>query len=100
MIEALFTDRTAEDCLAALAEAGVPSGKVRTLDDVYDWDQTRSQGLLRLGRPRDARAPSSCRARRSGSTTTRTPAAGPPTCAPPTLDQHGDAIREWLDSDA
>ena len=25
---------------------GVPAGKVRTLDDVYTWDQTLSQGLL------------------------------------------------------
>ena len=55
VIEAAFADRTAEDCLAVLAEAGVPSGKVRTLDDVYDWEQTLSQGLLRRRRPPDAR---------------------------------------------
>ena len=36
----------AADLLAALAEAGVPAGEVRTLDRVYDWDQTRSQGLV------------------------------------------------------
>ena len=29
-----------------LAEAGVPAGRVRTLDEVYEWDQTASQGLL------------------------------------------------------
>ena len=28
------------------SDAGVPSGKVRTMDDVYTWDQTLSQGLL------------------------------------------------------
>ncbi|MFG1942975.1 CaiB/BaiF CoA transferase family protein [Nonomuraea sp. NPDC048826] len=32
--------------LAKLAEAGVPAGAIRTLDEVYAWDQTRSQGLL------------------------------------------------------
>ncbi|WP_327091118.1 CoA transferase [Nonomuraea sp. NBC_01738] len=32
--------------LAALAELGVPAGAIRTLDEVYAWDQTRSQGLL------------------------------------------------------
>ena len=99
VIEALFADRTAEDCLAALAEAGVPSGKVRTLDDVYDWEQTRSQGLLVSRRPRDARDP---RAARLADPLRRRRAlrrpAHPPG-APPTLDQHGDAIREWLDSD-
>src|SRR5690349_6983182 len=46
VIEALLADRSAEDCLAVLAEAGVPSGKVRTIDDVDNWEQTRSQGLL------------------------------------------------------
>ena len=38
--------RPAEDWLARLAELGIPAGKVRTLDDVYTWDQTLSQGLL------------------------------------------------------
>ncbi|RBQ19565.1 CoA transferase [Spongiactinospora rosea] len=32
--------------LTALTEAGVPAGAIRTLDEVYDWEQTRSQGLL------------------------------------------------------
>ena len=45
-VEAAFADKGAEHWLAALAEAGVPAGKVRTLDDVYAWEQTRSQGLL------------------------------------------------------
>ena len=36
----------AESWLARLAELGIPAGKVRTLDDVYGWDQTRSQGLV------------------------------------------------------
>ena len=40
-------DRTPlADLLPRLAEIGVPAGEVRTLDRVYDWDQTRSQGLL------------------------------------------------------
>jgi len=43
--ERLATD-PAEHWLAALADAGVPAGKVRTLDDVYAWDQARSQDLL------------------------------------------------------
>ncbi|PZG28905.1 CoA transferase [Spongiactinospora gelatinilytica] len=32
--------------LAALTEAGVPAGAIRALDEVYTWEQTRSQGLL------------------------------------------------------
>lgn len=32
--------------LARLGEAGVPAGAIRSLDEVYAWEQTRSQGLL------------------------------------------------------
>ena len=45
-LAALFADQDAEHWLARLAEVGVPSGKVRTMDDVYAWDQVRSQGLV------------------------------------------------------
>ena len=46
VVEAAFADWDAEPLLARLAEVGVPAGKVRTLDEVYAWDQTASQGLL------------------------------------------------------
>jgi crotonobetainyl-CoA:carnitine CoA-transferase CaiB-like acyl-CoA transferase len=45
-LESAFADKPAEHWLELLATAGVPSGKVRSLDDVYAWEQTRSQGLL------------------------------------------------------
>ncbi|WP_084960550.1 CaiB/BaiF CoA transferase family protein [Thermoactinospora rubra] len=32
--------------LAALRELGVPAGAIRSIDEVYAWEQTRSQGLL------------------------------------------------------
>ena len=44
------------------------------------------------------RARCSCPARRSASTTTPTPAGAPTHLAPPTLGQHDESIREWLDS--
>jgi crotonobetainyl-CoA:carnitine CoA-transferase CaiB-like acyl-CoA transferase len=46
VVEDAFADHDAEPLLARLAEAGVPAGKVRTMDDVYTWDQVASQGLL------------------------------------------------------
>ncbi|MDO9381027.1 MAG: CoA transferase [Nocardioidaceae bacterium] len=46
VVEDVFASDGAETWLARLAEAGIPAGKVRTIDDVYAWDQTRSQGLL------------------------------------------------------
>lgn len=96
VVEAAFADHDAEPLLALLAEAGIPAGKVRTLDEVYDWDQVASQGL-RLDVEHDT----------LGTVTL----PGPPLrffaadgtevrrehAAPPTLDQHGAALRAWLD---
>jgi len=45
-VEGAFAGWDAADLLAKLAALGIPAGKVRTLDEVYTWDQTRSQGLL------------------------------------------------------
>ncbi|MBD3144778.1 CaiB/BaiF CoA transferase family protein [Microbispora bryophytorum] len=35
-----------EHWLAALREIGVPAGAIRSIDEVYAWDQVRSQGLI------------------------------------------------------
>lgn len=45
-IERALSGDNAETWLTKLREVGVPAGKVRTLDEVYSWDQTLSQGLL------------------------------------------------------
>jgi crotonobetainyl-CoA:carnitine CoA-transferase CaiB-like acyl-CoA transferase len=46
VVEGAFAGIAAADLLPRLAEAGIPAGKVRTLDEVYGWDQTVSQGLV------------------------------------------------------
>ena len=46
LLERAFADLSPEELLARLADAGIPAGKVRTLDEVYTWDQTLSQGLV------------------------------------------------------
>src|SRR4051794_28005531 len=99
LLESAFADVSAEDLLARLATAGIPAGKVRTIDEVYGWEQTLSQGLLvdvdhaTLGRvqlpgpPLRFFTPSS-----DGETeTTRREHA-----APPVLGADGEAIRAWL----
>lgn len=45
-IEATFAAWRADTLLARLDELGIPAGCVRTVDQVYEWDQTRSQGLV------------------------------------------------------
>jgi len=46
LIESRFATFEADALLALLAELGIPAGRVRSIDEVYEWDQTRSQGLL------------------------------------------------------
>ena len=46
LLEGAFAQIAAEDLLARLNTVGIPSGKVRTIDEVYTWDQALSQGLL------------------------------------------------------
>ncbi len=45
-VETAFARYSTVDLLAKLGEIGVPSGEVKNLQQVYDWEQTRSQGLL------------------------------------------------------
>ena len=96
LVEGVFAGWKAADLLARLDEIGVPAGKVRTIDEVYAWEQTRSQGLLidvdhdTLGRLRLAGPPLRF-FDRAGQEVTRTAHV-----APPTLDQHGPTVRCWL----
>lgn len=46
LVESVFSGYDSADLLPRLAELGIPAGRVRTLDEVYEWEQTRSQGLL------------------------------------------------------
>lgn len=94
-IEGVFASWNAADLLARLAEVGIPAGKVRTLDEVYAWKQTRSQGLLidvehaTLGRLELPGPP--LRFFDGAEEVTRSAHK-----APPTLDADGEAVRRWL----
>ena len=97
-LESHFAHQPAEHWLGLLADAGVPSGKVRSMDDVYEWDQALSQGLKLTGRalhPGRDRPPGSTVAVRRQRPLRRPDRAR----APPTLGQHNESIRAWLDSD-
>ena len=45
-IERVLATDSADHWLTVLLAAGIPAGKVRAMDEVYAWDQTRSQGLV------------------------------------------------------
>ncbi|MGS0687505.1 CaiB/BaiF CoA transferase family protein [Nakamurella sp. GG22] len=97
-IESAFTAYSTPELLAKLAEIGVPSGQVKNLQEVYEWDQTRSQGLLigvehpvlgeieLPGPPLRFFDPAGDEWRREHA-------------APPLLGQHTDEVLGWLDSD-
>ena len=95
-IETVFSAWEPDALLAALQEAGIPAGRVRDLQQVYEWDQTQSQGLLvdvnhaTLGRIRLPGAPLRFFAD-DGEEVTRTEHV-----APPTLGQHNESVRAWL----
>jgi crotonobetainyl-CoA:carnitine CoA-transferase CaiB-like acyl-CoA transferase len=50
-IDELLADRQAADTLAALDAVGVPAGKIRTIPEVYDWDQVRDTMVLNVPHP-------------------------------------------------
>jgi formyl-CoA transferase len=97
LIESALASNGAETWLAELARIGIPAGKVRTLDDVYTWEQTLSQGLLV-----DVEHP----------TVGPVQLPGPPLrfddnafagsrerhLPPPRLGEHNESVRAWLDS--
>ncbi|MEJ8282237.1 CaiB/BaiF CoA transferase family protein [Pseudonocardia spirodelae] len=95
-VEKAFAGDTAEVVLQRLSRAGVPAGRIRGIDEVYDWEQTRSQGLLvevdhaTLGRLTVPGPPLRF----------FDPAGGEDTptghTAAPVLDQHGAAVRAEL----
>ena len=92
LINDAFADKTVDELLPQLDAAGVPAGEVRTLDRVYDWDQTRSQGLVI-----EVDHPTLGRVSLPGPPLRFDGDGSPEHAPPPTLDQHNASIRQWLD---
>ncbi len=95
-IERIFGAQPAEHWLDLLVDAGIPAGKVRSMDDVYAWEQVRSQGLvLEVDHPAYGSVELTGSPLRfddnafSGGRERHLP--------PPLLGEHGAAIRQWLE---
>ncbi|SMG09872.1 CaiB/BaiF CoA transferase family protein [Agreia pratensis] len=99
VVERAFAAFNAAELLAALSEAGIPAGTVRSLDEVYRWDQAISQGLLlevehpTLG-PIELPGPPIRFFTTDGDAERETTKRRH--LPPPLLDEHGPSIREWL----
>ena len=96
-VERVFAGFGAVELLAKLNDAGIPAGKVRSLDEVYAWEQVASQGLVvdvehpLLGKVSLPGPP--LRFFAPGDTAETTVTAHD---APPLLDEDAQSIREWL----
>jgi crotonobetainyl-CoA:carnitine CoA-transferase CaiB-like acyl-CoA transferase len=96
-VEEAFSTWRGDELLLRLDEIGVPSGMVRDMQQVYEWDQTRSQGLvIDVAHPTlgviELPGPPLRFFDESGVEWTRNHTA------PPLLDQHGEELRAWLDA--
>ncbi|MEU6998666.1 CoA transferase [Nonomuraea sp. NPDC046570] len=78
--------------LTALGDLGVPAGAIRSLDEVYSWEQTRSQGLLV-----EVEHPVLGRIELPGPPLRFDGAPVREHTAPPALGQDGDAVLAWLE---
>ncbi|MDL4818615.1 CaiB/BaiF CoA transferase family protein [Actinomadura opuntiae] len=102
LLEAVFARIEPGELLQRLAEAGVPAGRVRSLDEVYEWEQTRSQHLLidvehhslgKISLPGSALRTFTVDS--AGAETEMTRVDHRP---PPVLDADTASIRAWLDA--
>lgn len=96
-IEQAFSGHPATELLATLDTLGIPSGKVRSLEEVYAWPQVQSQGLI-VTVEHDVLGPirlpgPAVRFFSPGGVTETTRKVH---SAPPTLNADGPSIRAWL----
>lgn len=100
VIEERFRDYTAEELLEKLAAAGIPAGIVRSLQEVYQWEQALSQGLkISVEHPvlGEIDLPGPPLRFFDADTAGETESTPREHLAPPLLNEHGDAIRRWLE---
>jgi crotonobetainyl-CoA:carnitine CoA-transferase CaiB-like acyl-CoA transferase len=92
VIEAALSVADRAYWLPLLAEAGVPAGSIRRIDEVYEWAQTRSQGLvISVDHPLLGEIELPGPVLRFDGQPPREHAA------PPLLGQHDASVRSWLD---
>jgi crotonobetainyl-CoA:carnitine CoA-transferase CaiB-like acyl-CoA transferase len=96
VLEEVLREHDADTWLRRLADAGIPAGKVRSLDQVYGWEQTRSQGLLiEVEHPTLGRVELPGPPLRFGESSYA--GAREVHLPPPLLGQHDSSVQAWLE---
>ncbi|RIQ11279.1 CaiB/BaiF CoA transferase family protein [Jiangella rhizosphaerae] len=90
-IEKAFAAHPRDHWLSLLSDAGIASGKVRSIDEVYEWEQTRSQGLLV-----DVEHPLLGTVQLPGPAVRFDDAPPKRHAPPPLLGEHDESVRAWL----
>ncbi|QBI54450.1 Formyl-coenzyme A transferase [Streptomonospora litoralis] len=97
-VEAVLATADRDTWLERIGAIGIPCGAIRTVDQVYEWDQARSQHLVTevehpvLG---GIELPGSAvRFSDPADPSSETPPDHRP---PPRLGEHNDSVRAWLD---
>ncbi|MQY02363.1 CaiB/BaiF CoA transferase family protein [Actinomadura macrotermitis] len=93
-IEKALAGGTRAEWLARLDAAGVPAGSIRSIDEVYEWAQTRSQGLVV-----EVDHPELGRIELPGPPIRFDGAPAREHTAPPLLGEHTAAVMAWLEED-
>jgi crotonobetainyl-CoA:carnitine CoA-transferase CaiB-like acyl-CoA transferase len=99
-LERCFEKLDRDALLARLAAAGVPAGRIRSIDEVYEWEQTRSQRLT-INVEHASLGPlvlpgMAVRTFEMSPAGELTESTREEHSAPPLLDADGPAIRSWL----
>lgn len=90
-IETVFAKVPRAELLSRLIRIGVPAGQIRSIDEVYEWDQVLAEGLVietdhsTLGR-----------IKLPGASVVFDGCTLPVSQPPPVLGEHSEAIRAWL----
>jgi crotonobetainyl-CoA:carnitine CoA-transferase CaiB-like acyl-CoA transferase len=97
LINAQLRGRPLSFWVDLLGRVGVPIGRIRNIEEVYEWDQAKSQGLLV-----EVNHPTLGVLRLPGSAIRfddhPRPGGRPTHTHPPLLGEHNERVREWLDS--
>lgn len=87
LLEPIFAGRTTSEWVAALEEAGVPSGPIYLLSDLFDDPQVRHRRMMA-----EVEHPKAGRIRQTGVPVALSATPGRIAAAPPVLGEHTEAI--------
>lgn len=93
-INAVLINDSVDAWMERLDEAGVPAGRIRTMDQVYGWDQVDHLGLVDRVEHSTAGMIDLPGAPVNWSRSSRRQPV-----APPTLGQHDEELLAWIDAD-